>query len=86
MSKGGSSTTTQTPQIPAWLQQALMPLLKESATNLANFNRQGQEVLQGGNYKNAQLMTPGATPGINYAGKMDPELMARYYAQKGGTR
>jgi len=47
VSKGGSSQTTSEKQIPAWLSKALKPLLSQSATGLAKFGAQGQNILQG---------------------------------------
>ena len=48
MSKpGGSATTTTERQIPAWLANALKPLLAQSARGMAQFGAQGQNVLQG---------------------------------------
>ena len=86
MSKGGTSQTTQQQVIPAWLQKALQPLLSESAGNMLNFQRQGQAVLSGGDYKSVPTIDPKA-PAYNYprTGKFDPELMANYYTQRGGT-
>ena len=48
MSKGGSSTTERT--IPAWLENALKPLLAGSTQALGNFQGQGQNILQGLDY------------------------------------
>ena len=57
MSKQGSSTTQR--DIPAWLEQALKPLLSGSTEALGHFAKQGQNVLQGLNY-NQGLPTMGA--------------------------
>jgi hypothetical protein len=44
---GKSPTSTTTKQIPDWLASALKPLLSQSASGLAQFGAQGQNILQG---------------------------------------
>lgn len=51
MGKPKQSTTENT--FPPWLMQALQPLMRASTENMLNFQSQGQQVLQGKDYRNA---------------------------------
>ena len=87
--KNPSSTTTQEVKIPSWLLDSLKPLLGESAANMLNFQRQGQEVLHGGDYRNAPQVDPMASSNRTAAvvrGGIDPEIAAGYYASRRGAR
>ena len=44
---GKTPTSTTKKEIPDWLAHALKPLLSQSASGLAQFGAQGQNVLQG---------------------------------------
>jgi hypothetical protein len=60
---GKTSTSETQNTYPEWLQQMLMPLMRGSTEKMGNFQNQGWEVLQGGNYKKAKKIGRKANQG-----------------------
>jgi hypothetical protein len=70
------------------LEQIMAPYLRGSASRAMTMQNQGNEVLQGRDYRSAPEVTPESftrpSQGKPGAG-IDPELLSAYYAQRGGT-
>lgn len=81
MSKQGSSTTERT--IPDWLESALKPLMTNSTAALGNFQKQGQNILQGLNYNQGlpNMGSDGKTPTLP-SGLSFMDLITRYQNNK----
>jgi hypothetical protein len=87
VSKGGSATTTSQPQIPAWLSNALKPLLAGSASRLNEFAAQGHNVLQGRPYNEGVSNVAsgqGAAAGGGAEFWKDPRVMRALARAQGG--